>query len=313
MVKLAAYGLCGLVFGAGLAISGMVNPAKVLNFLDVGGDWDPSLAFVMGSALLVTSIGSRLAGRLPNPILEREFTLPARAEIDRELVSGALLFGGGWGLVGLCPGPALANLGRVDASLYGFVAAMIAGMLLFRWFGAAPWRGSTLVLGVVLSGASLVGGIAHAEEGGAAAGLRPWISLRFPGIEWVETERLAAWMNADAEPALVLLDARTQAEFDVSHLAGARRVDPDAEKLDLGKLPPETPIVVYCSVGYRSGAVARRLGAARFTRVYNLVGGIFQWANEGRPVYRGRERATNVHPYDRTWGRMLDANLHPEK
>jgi rhodanese-related sulfurtransferase len=109
----------------------------------------------------------------------------------------------------------------------------------------------------------------------------------------------------------VLLDARTQSEFDISHLAGASRVDPDSDELDPAPVLGETLVVVYCSVGYRSAAVARRLDAAGFRHVYNLEGGIFQWANEGRAVYRGGKRVEEVHPYNRAWGRLLDAGLHP--
>jgi uncharacterized membrane protein YedE/YeeE len=133
MLRLGLYGFCGLVFGTGLAISGMMNPEKVLNFLDIGGEWDPSLAFVMASALGVNSIAWRLTAKRERPVLEAEFLLPSRGVIDRRLVVGAALFGMGWGLVGLCPGPALANMGQAGVSLYLFVASMVAGILLYRW------------------------------------------------------------------------------------------------------------------------------------------------------------------------------------
>jgi rhodanese-related sulfurtransferase len=166
---------------------------------------------------------------------------------------------------------------------------------------------SSLFMTVILVG----GSVAVDAAAGGAARLRPWISLRFPGVEWVGAERLEEWMTAEPGPTLVLLDARTSAEFDVSHIAGARRVDPDAELFDLGDLPPETRIVAYCSVGYRSAAVAKRLAASGFEHVYNLEGGIFGWANEGRAVYQGREIVEQVHPYNRAWERLLDAHLHP--
>ena len=173
-------------------------------------------------------------------------------------------------------------------------------------------RCTLLGLSVSLLG-GLLPGVADAGGGeGGAAGLRRWISLRFPGTQWVETERLAEWMGPEPDPSLALLDARTLDEFEVSHLAGASRVDPEAEELDLGHLPRDARIVVYCSVGYRSAAVARRLVGAGFEHVYNLEGGIFQWANEGRAVLRGREPVERVHPYNRTWGRLLDEHLRAE-
>jgi len=131
MQRLAA-GLCGVVFGAGLAISGMTNPAKVLAFLDVFGRWDPTLAFVMGGALAVTASGYVLARGRARPWLAETFAIPTRSDIDARLLGGAALFGAGWGIVGLCPGPALANLSRGSVEIDIFVGAMIAGVVLYR-------------------------------------------------------------------------------------------------------------------------------------------------------------------------------------
>lgn len=103
----------------------------------------------------------------------------------------------------------------------------------------------------------------------------------------------------------MLLDSRAVAEYGVSHLQGAIRVEPVSDGPVLADLRRDALVVVYCSVGYRSAAVARRLKALGYQRVYNLEGGIFQWANEGRPIYRGDEAANQVHPYDRLWGRFL--------
>lgn len=122
--------LSGLLFGAGLFISGMTNPAKVLGFLDVAGTWDPSLAFVMGGALGVNALAFAATRRRVRPLYTESFSLPTLLAVDRELVVGAALFGVGWGLVGLCPGPALASLWRGDPQVYAFVAAMTAGMWL---------------------------------------------------------------------------------------------------------------------------------------------------------------------------------------
>ena len=124
--------LCGLVFGAGLAVSGMTNPAKVLAFLDVAGPWDPTLAFVMGGALAVSAAGVALARRSLRPWLAETFALPTRRDLDRDLLLGAALFGAGWGLVGLCPGPALANLWRPSGELLLYVGALLGGALLHR-------------------------------------------------------------------------------------------------------------------------------------------------------------------------------------
>ena len=126
-------GVCGIVFGAGLAISGMTNPAKVLAFLDVFGRWDPTLAFVMGSALVVSAIGSALARRRPRPWLSEAFAIPTRRDLDPQLLGGAALFGVGWGLVGLCPGPALADLYRGSTEVTIFVGALMAGIVGHRF------------------------------------------------------------------------------------------------------------------------------------------------------------------------------------
>jgi uncharacterized membrane protein YedE/YeeE len=125
-------GVAGLLFGVGLALSGMTNPAKVLAFLDVAGAWDPTLAFVMGGALAVATPGFALARRRARPWLAPAFAIPERRDVDASLLGGAALFGIGWGLVGLCPGPALADLSRGAWEVLLFATALAAGMLLFR-------------------------------------------------------------------------------------------------------------------------------------------------------------------------------------
>ena len=124
--------IVGLIFGLGLTISQMTNPAKVLGFLDIFGNWDPSLAFVMGAGLIVTAIGYRLVWTQPKPVFEDKFQLPGNKKIDPRLAIGAVLFGAGWGLVGLCPGPAIASLSIGGLPAYVFIAAMITGMLGFE-------------------------------------------------------------------------------------------------------------------------------------------------------------------------------------
>jgi uncharacterized membrane protein YedE/YeeE len=124
--------VCGYIFGWGLTISGMIQPAKVLGFLDVlgirGGAWDPSLAVVMAAGLAVAGIGYALARRRP-PLFAKESLWPTNRKIDRPLIAGALLFGIGWGLVGLCPGPAIANLATLSGPVIVFGVAMAIGML----------------------------------------------------------------------------------------------------------------------------------------------------------------------------------------
>ncbi|MFO1107024.1 MAG: YeeE/YedE family protein [Amaricoccus sp.] len=131
MRLLTAY-LIGVVFGTGIALSGMIDPAKVLNFFDVAGSWDPSLAFVMGGALAVTALGYRLVFRNPRPILDDHFHLPKASAIDARLVGGAAIFGIGWGIAGFCPGGALPALGTGRTEVVVFVAALLAGILATR-------------------------------------------------------------------------------------------------------------------------------------------------------------------------------------
>lgn len=133
MMKLVSSGLIGAVFGLGIAISGMANPAKVLNFFDLFGTWDPSLAFVMGGALITTAIGYRvILGRQTKPVFAEMFYVPARSDIDRRLVLGSAGFGVGWGIAGFCPGGAIPALGLGYSETLIFMGAMIAGIVLAR-------------------------------------------------------------------------------------------------------------------------------------------------------------------------------------
>ncbi|WP_303978176.1 DUF6691 family protein [Dongia mobilis] len=127
--------LAGLVFGAGLALSGMADPQKVLAFLDLGaiatGGWDPSLAFVMGGGLIVTLPGFAYARRRSRPVVAEEFAWPTASAIDKRLMAGAILFGIGWGLAGICPGPALTLLALDGTAAIIFFGAMLAGMIVY--------------------------------------------------------------------------------------------------------------------------------------------------------------------------------------
>ena len=125
--------LSGVLFGLGLLLSGMSNPAKVLGFLDLAGAWDPSLALVMGGAILVAMPAFWLARRRTTALLGDALQLPAARRIDRRLLLGSLAFGAGWGIAGFCPGPALVSLLAGVQQAWIFTAAMLAGMLLFEW------------------------------------------------------------------------------------------------------------------------------------------------------------------------------------
>jgi uncharacterized protein len=128
MMAIASF-VCGLIFGLGLLISGMTQPAIVLGFLDVFGRWDPTLVFVMAGALAVSAAGFALARQRTRPLFAASHLWPTRTDIDRPLVVGSMLFGIGWGLAGLCPGPALENLASLSPKVIVFVIAMGAGMI----------------------------------------------------------------------------------------------------------------------------------------------------------------------------------------
>lgn len=135
--------LIGLIFGIGIALSGMANPAKVLNFFDIAGAWDPSLAFVMGGALIVTFIGYRVVLKRPAPIMSQSFQLPTRRDLDLPLLGGSALFGVGWGIAGFCPGGALPALGTGRSEVFVFVAALVAGIIVSKLLQSALAKRAT--------------------------------------------------------------------------------------------------------------------------------------------------------------------------
>ena len=130
--------LSGALFGLGLLVSGMANPAKVLGFLDLGGAWDPSLAFVMAGAIAVGTVAFAVARKRTLSFLGLQMRLPTASHIDRRLVVGNLLFGAGWGIAGICPGPSMVLLGLGESKAVTFVIAMLGGMVLFELF--QRWR-----------------------------------------------------------------------------------------------------------------------------------------------------------------------------
>ena len=133
MLKMLVNLFAGTLFGLGLAISGMVNPQKIIGFLDFAGDWDPTLAFAFAGALLVAIPAFRFILRRPHPVLADDFDLPTKKDVDGRLLGGAALFGIGWGLAGFCPGPAVTALASGLLPVFAFVAAMVVGMAAYRW------------------------------------------------------------------------------------------------------------------------------------------------------------------------------------
>ncbi len=131
-MPLLAAGLIGMIFGSGILLAGIANPAKVLNFFDIAGSWDPSLAFVMAGALAVTFLGYRFVLRRPRPVFDVKFHLPTRRDIDPALVGGSALFGIGWGIAGFCPGGAIPALGLLRVEPVLFVAALLVGIMIAR-------------------------------------------------------------------------------------------------------------------------------------------------------------------------------------
>lgn len=142
--------------------------------------------------------------------------------------------------------------------------------------------------------------------------LAPIIQVRFPDVEWIDAETLSQSMKAPESAAPLLLDVRSEEEFAVSHLRDAVRVEPGQSSFVSLPIDRGATVVVYCSVGYRSAAIVEALRASGVSDVRNLTGGIFAWANEGRPVFKNGQPATTVHPYDQLWGFLLRDDLrHP--
>lgn len=138
------------------------------------------------------------------------------------------------------------------------------------------------------------------------AGVLRLVRNTFPAVKQMTTQQLASWY-AQPNKRFVILDAREPAEYEISHLKNAVRIDPNATNFpSLQNISNDTPIVVYCSVGYRSSQLAERIQRSGRANIYNLEGSIFKWANEGKPVYHGTTQVQKVHPYDSKWGLLLD-------
>jgi len=171
-----------------------------------------------------------------------------------------------------------------------------------------PPRAPTVRLGILMT--ALI--VLVAGFGASRTSAFQWFLLRaslhnqFPRVQWITARELADWLEDRHRPRPVLLDVRAVEEWNVSHLPGARRVDPGASaEIALPEAAKDVPVVTYCAVGYRSAEFATRLRAAGFTHVQNLEGSIFQWANEHRPLVRDGTPASRVHPYSKSWGRLL--------
>lgn len=132
------------------------------------------------------------------------------------------------------------------------------------------------------------------------------INRKYPTVTPLTTKELAQWVNTQSKPQPILLDARSEAEYQLSHIQQAERIDPYYPNLEALTLSKDMPIVVYCSVGYRSARIAQQLQQVGFSHVYNLEGSIFQWANEKRSVYKNDCPTTLVHPYNALWGQLLE-------
>lgn len=139
-MKLITTYLIGLIFGFGISISGMINPAKVLNFFDIAGTWDPSLMFVMGGALITTFVGYRLIFCRQVPILGEVFNLPSSQTVDSRLIAGSAVFGVGWGIAGFCPGGALPALGTGQSQVFIYAAALVAGIFIAKFLQSITAR-----------------------------------------------------------------------------------------------------------------------------------------------------------------------------
>jgi rhodanese-related sulfurtransferase len=158
---------------------------------------------------------------------------------------------------------------------------------------------------------TLIGGVVLLVAGRPLAFeiLHRRIAKRFPEVRWIKTDELATWRPDSSQSQLLLLDARTAIEYDVSRIKGAVQIDPYRPSLrPLRGVPKEAPIVVYSSAGYRGARLAGWLGRMGYSNVRNLDGGVFAWANQGRPVFRGDTPTALVHPYNRLWGYLLAAD-----
>ena len=167
------------------------------------------------------------------------------------------------------------------------------------------------VISVVAASISIaIAAVAHCQ--GIEWAIVNWkVRHDFPDVRRIDPKELAKWLSDSKRAPPILLDVRTTAEYEVSHIHGAERVEPTASA-DMINITREKPIVTYCSVGYRSAAFAKKLQDAGYKNVQNMSGSIFEWANEGYSIERNGERVDKVHPYNTTWGKLLKPSLRAE-
>ncbi|MGB3636423.1 MAG: rhodanese-like domain-containing protein [Rivularia sp. (in: cyanobacteria)] len=135
--------------------------------------------------------------------------------------------------------------------------------------------------------------------------------LNFPNVKSIKIYKFTQWLNQKASSIPLILDARSQEEYAVGHIKSAQWIEPTNRAISvLSEVPLDTPIVVYCSVGYRSAKVAQQLSSAGYQNVFNLSGGIFQWANQGKPIFTDEHQVETVHPYNFIWGKLLKSKYH---
>jgi len=154
--------------------------------------------------------------------------------------------------------------------------------------------------------------VSFAVAAGRVSSWTALISMGYPEVKWVDGETLSGWMDRPPDQELVLLDVRTAEEQQVSHLRDAWHLDAGNPRIEALTIPEGATVVVYCSIGYRSAAIVEELKRAGIDNIYNLEGGLFEWANEDRPIYRGTDRVHEVHPFNRIWGLLLRGDRSAE-
>ncbi len=168
-----------------------------------------------------------------------------------------------------------------------------------------------LIVMFAVAGTGIISGCSHNQETLTWAEVISDIRDKYPDVRQLRTDELYSWLTGSESEPIILIDARGIEEFRVSHITGARNIPHDKDLLKhLIDIKPDSPIVVYCSVGYRSSILAGKLQDMGFTRVYNLEGSIFKWANEGRPLVQDKVTVRKVHPYNAHWGNLLERKYH---
>ncbi|MFQ5788100.1 MAG: rhodanese-like domain-containing protein [Thermodesulfobacteriota bacterium] len=168
-----------------------------------------------------------------------------------------------------------------------------------------------LIVMLTVAGTGIMTGCSHDQEALTWTQVIRDIRSKYPDVKQLRTDELYSWLTESECKSVILIDAREKKEFRVSHIAGARNIPYDKDPLKhLTDIKPDSPIVVYCSVGYRSSILARKLQDMGFTEVYNLEGSIFKWANEERPLVQGKVTVRKVHPYNANWGNLLERKYH---